>query len=116
VLHLQTTERSGRRDSHRRLTVAQRREEFERGGIGDRRSQDDAGRVRRVATDRWLLVAERLDEGRRQFRRNRPELAMEPRGLERRRRVDRTIRAWRQVNTDHAGDGALADIDLGIAE
>ena len=42
---------------------------------------------------------------------------MEPRGLEgRSHAVDRMIRSWLHVDTDHAGDGAFADVDLGIAE
>src|SRR5262245_2926424 len=41
---------------------------------------------------------------------------MKPRGLEGRRRVDRTIRARRHVDTNHAGEGALADVDFRIAE
>src|SRR5262245_51470008 len=41
---------------------------------------------------------------------------MKPRGLEGRRRVDRTIRARRHVDTNHAGEGALANVDLRIAE
>ena len=55
VLHPQATERPGRRDSHRRLTVAEGGSDFERHGIGDRRSQNNPHGVRRVAPDRWLI-------------------------------------------------------------
>ena len=43
-LHPKVTERSRRRDSHRRLTVAQGGHDLERDGIGDRRGQDDPQR------------------------------------------------------------------------
>ena len=42
---------------------------------------------------------------------------MEPRHLEGGgRAVDRALRWWLHVDTDHARDGAFADVDLGIAE
>jgi hypothetical protein len=42
---------------------------------------------------------------------------MEPRDLEGlSRAVDRTIRQWLHVDSDHACNGAFADVDLGIAD